>query len=104
MFQSVFSLVSLHLRLSSYVHSLVNYVHLSEIMFSSVCMPIARRSHLAIRFIGFLTLFLWVWLLISDYSISLLIWFLCSFNYVCLLTFMLLLAGTFYWFITLGFG
>ena len=62
------------------------------------------NPHLAIRFIGFLALFLWIWFLVSDYSINLLVWFLCSFIYVCLLTILLLLAGTSYWFITLGFS
>ena len=57
------------------------------------------NPHLAIRFYWFIALFLWVFSLII---IS--VWFLCSFIYVGLLTIMLLLAGTFYWFTTLGFN
>ena len=81
MFQSVFSLMSWLLVEFSRAPFLVNCFHLREILFFLFACQLLGNPHLAIMFIGLLTQFLWVWFLV-DYSISLLVWFLCSFIYV----------------------
>ena len=70
LFQSVFSLMSWLLVEFSLAPSLVNCVHLSRTLFVH---QLPGNPHLAIRFNWFLALFLWVWILVCDYSISLLI-------------------------------